>query len=951
MVQTALAVNEPRFARRTALAWLTAYPGDLEVNLLYAKSLSLLPTAPHSRTISPLEQAISILEGLVREDPEFLEAHEALFQIRKKAGLGIEENNLGSLLALGGAVDNHSSLPAWGYLLKKARQSLADGKVEMAEYLVHQALLANTSAPLVSVIHLLIEQQRDLPAASISNLAELYHERWPECLQFTLVLANCLMDSGEPDRAVSLLHEAAARDVTGSVAKRIWGEKHPYQVMWPETLRTVWPVDLTIPAPIVAAFGWNRLPPARRNFVSGECSPLSQDALETVGIPLPLDFPWNDLAADGAVQRKSLPEIPQQVESQLEYEDTMPGRFAEDRTRRKDGGVSSEELLSVQAELEKIANRIKQPLLARADGRFPVYTILTTRQGLEKQFGKEGAASVHQAMKEVTSAAATRKGWDALIFYADEGYGECPNDDSGEGVLGMNYEKGRPLNLGIKPARWNDAWSIKLSLADLDESLGKRGQMIGALLIVGGPEVLPFHKLPNPVEDSDADVPSDNPYGTRDENYFIPEWPVGRLAAGTGNSPETLIGLLKASALEHRRAAKRKDTQKNWWSGMLQGLTPGFLKQRKGQGYTAAIWRQASLAVFKPVGEARRMLVSPPIQANLPVESVEISTNGNGKYHAPLTNIQTKKDVALKPSRLGYFNLHGLLDAAEWFGQADPEKPWPGSDYPVALRPQDIGSGKVASKRARGKRSVPLVIFSEACFGAHIFNRKLEESIPLKFLASGTQVFAGSTCTAYGSISTPLAAADLLAFSFWSYVKAGLPAGEALRRAKIELAREMHHRQGYLDGEDQKTLISFVLYGDPLAQPVGRSKDPKPVFRALKPPAQVKTVCERSEVVVNEQVPLDQPETVTYVKHIVSQYLPGMADAVMTITREHAACQGEGHTCPSCQMGAKSRPAKQPDRKVVMLSKQVKSSKTTHNHYARLTLDAQGKLVKLVVSR
>ena len=46
--------------------------------------------------------------------------------------------------------------------------------------------------------------------------------------------------------------------------------------------------------------------------------------------------------------------------------------------------------------------------------------------------------------------------------------------------------------MGIKPVIGNDPWQIKLALADLDQALAKRGEMIGALLIVGGPEIVPF---------------------------------------------------------------------------------------------------------------------------------------------------------------------------------------------------------------------------------------------------------------------------------------------------------------------------------------------------------------------------------------------------------------------------------------------------------------------------
>ncbi len=79
----------------------------------------------------------------------------------------------------------------------------------------------------------------------------------------------------------------------------------------------------------------------------------------------------------------------------------------------------------------------------------------------------------------------------------------------------------------------------------------------------------------------------------------------------------------------------------------------------------------------------------------------------------------------------------------------------------------------------------PQVVFSEACYGANIVNKTIDEAMSLKFIQAGTHAMAGSTCTSYGSISPPLIAADFLGHAFWSNVKEGLPAGEALRRAKI----------------------------------------------------------------------------------------------------------------------------------------------------------------------
>jgi hypothetical protein len=287
---------------------------------------------------------------------------------------------------------------------------------------------------------------------------------------------------------------------------------------------------------------------------------------------------------------------------------------------------------------------------------------------------------------------------------------------------------------------------------------------------------------------------------------------------------------------------------------------------------------------------------------------------------------------------MGYFNLHGHANAAEWFGHRDPFDTVEGPDYPVAMRPVDISTTPGLE-----------IVFSEACFGAHLEGRRLDESIALTFLNGGAQSVVGSTCTAYGAVNQPLTAADLLGYGFWTGITSGLPTGEALRRAKLRLAREMHRRQGYLDGEDQKTLISFVLYGDPLYQPLNVSKKAKAVLRAATPPSNVKLVCDLGEPEMSAQ-PI-QPEMVEYVKNIVKDYLPGMEDADLSVSQEHLGCAESGHKCPTAQMGTQTEPVTPPRRKVITLSKRIPQANQTHTRYARLTLDAKGKLVKLVVSR
>ena len=110
----------------------------------------------------------------------------------------------------------------------------------------------------------------------------------------------------------------------------------------------------------------------------------------------------------------------------------------------------------------------------------------------------------------------------------------------------------------LQPAPYNDPWALKLLLADLDEALGKGGERIGAILIVGGPEVVPFHRLPNPGGRCRTEVLSDNPYASLGENYFIPEWPIGRLPGGSSNDPADLVAALRSLTRRYLDSHKSK---------------------------------------------------------------------------------------------------------------------------------------------------------------------------------------------------------------------------------------------------------------------------------------------------------------------------------------------------------------------------------------------------------
>jgi tetratricopeptide (TPR) repeat protein len=899
LLETAMLSGAYRYARQISLTWLAYYPGDLPVGLKYGQLL--LKTGQNS-------QAVKHLSELCLADPEYLEAWYLMgFALKEKSiSTAASEKAFpladcqSSIFALGGEIIPSTPLPSWATGVLKCRQALARGEIELAEEHLHQVLVVDPLPPLVGVTHLHLMRASQLPSQAVQNLADFYHQRFKSTIAPVMFLADALMDGGEPERAVSLLHQGATLDVTRQVADRVWGKQHPYIDIWPEKLEA--PIAIPIPAEVAAHFGWNRLPEeaSESTYVS---APLQQEASS------------QQFGRDEVVIKKNTLTPPSVI--RLGEPDQLVSAAVKARAINNAGSGASESLRSVQNELDKVATKLGVKALVHKDGRFPYYVIFTTKSGLEKQYGKQQKKEIEEEMKRLIRSMNSRPDWGAIMVYAD--------DPDSMAAFDLN------------PVSPEDPWSLKLALHDLDRALAHKGAMIGALLIVGGPEVVPYHNLPNPVDDLDLEVPSDNPYATRDENYFVPEWPVGRLPGGSQNDPAQLVQSLQKITAYHDQLARRRSWFQRMWDRFRVNRLFASNGKKSSWGYTAAIWRRASLSVFRPIGAPHTLFVSPPVQA----DNAGINEGKNGLSSSV---------------RLGYFNLHGLQDSSNWYGQRDPSEPTEFPDYPVALRPEDIKNGG----------SAPEVVFSEACYGANIIEKQTDDAIALKFLSSGSQSVVGSTCTSYGSITTPLIAADLLGHAFWKFLRDGLPAGEALRRAKIYLAQEMHRRQGYLDGEDQKTLISFLLLGDPLTHIAMNSADAKLIMRSIDAPSNVNTVCDRHGNCSNEignpphslqNKPPIPSKTMAQVKAIVEEYLPGMKDADISYTRSHATCAGNGHTCPTSTRGSISKTGRNAEHNIITLSKHVKKSLSpsgevqTHHHYVRLKIDDQGKVIKMCVSR
>lgn len=902
LLQTAMVNRELQFARQAALIWLASYPGDLLVDYMYAHILAEL---------GDTEMAVTNLEKVLSYDPEFTEAATLLYQLTGQSNPDVSA----AKAYLQRSSSNSAVQAAWLPALVQARDAFESGDLVSAEKAVMESLAHNPKIALPATFHMrIIHENRNYTL--LQTLSSIYSSRWSSCIQIKILAAIADLQHGDDAQGVERLHWSAAHDASGQVINRLLGPNHNFKPLWPEDLKVF--LDLPVPATIAAELGWNIL--SNSEFVSTEepelptskklASELLDEQPTLASHVSSFVFDEDDDDEDTHLDYSEVPTSsfflkdiattpPEHYQDNPEpVVETVVNKNAVVRDPKTAAALQAIE--EIEADFATIASKIKKSELIRTDGRFPSYVIMTSRQNLVKKYGENTAVVIIEAMRDLSLKIVSLPGWNSCVFVPDD------------------TQSMQEFNL--TPISSPDGWKLKLALTDLDKVLESRGEMIGALLIVGGDEIVPFHLLPNPTDDSDINVPSDNPYTTIDENYFIQQWPVGRLPDERGNDAGYLLEQLRFLNNEYEVKVKTKKSLENnpfarWLDSLNRSLMQFSSRFEKSNNLacSAEVWKSPSSMVFATIDKAERLKTSPPT-----------------------TNTNLLSGQASNP-KYAYFNLHGLKDTAEWYGQKDLTRQEQGPEYPVAMLPENFTSST----------SAPSLVLSEACYGANILSKAVNESIALNFLASGTRAFIGSTCIAYGSVSRPLIAADLLSWNFWQHIVDGQSAGYALMQAKLALAKKMTTDQGYLDGEDQKTILSFVLFGDPLATAKNIKEISEPAIRPSVTP-ELKTISDSPEelVVAADEMP---SEILGQIKTVIKNYLPGLGDATVAINPQLSNFTLDPDKVDEHRNQYDLLKASQ--RYVVTLKKQYEYKSKSHNHFARMTFDQKGEMIKLSMSR
>ncbi|HSH80682.1 MAG TPA: hypothetical protein VLA19_19300, partial [Herpetosiphonaceae bacterium] len=480
------------------------------------------------------------------------------------------------------------------------------------------------------------------------------------------------------------------------------------------------------------------------------------------------------------------------------------------------------DVADVLQQVQRATQRIFGHTPTALAGGEAVALIVTHRAALSRRYGAAVTAEIERRISQLGSALLDR-GLRPEFLLVDD-----PSVTASLGVA--------PVADVSSP---DAARAIAEQIRAIRRNTETANQRLDAILLVGGDSVIPFHRLPNPSQDSDGPLCSDNAYGCGGGSEHVPDIVVARLPDGGADAGELLLALLQRSIEYHEGWLVSHGAPLGLPLPFLRRFVAGTRPQRPVRAWGASTdsWQEPSYEIFGELGTKHPLLICPPA-----------GPDALGPAGVPDWDT----------SRILFFNLHGLPGGPNWYGQSAGAAP--GEPLPVAITPVHVDELEPAS-----------ICLTEACFGAEVMGRSAANSMALRFLERGVFAFVGSTATAYGSVALPLGGADILAQQVFQNLRRGQPIGRALLLARDWMARETVERQGYLDPDDAKTLLSFVLLGDPWATPYA-----KPVTQSkLALPALEPIVAQRRPILATSV----SPAAAELAQRLVAKIAPQLARA------------------------------------------------------------------------
>jgi len=310
--------------------------------------------------------------------------------------------------------------------------------------------------------------------------------------------------------------------------------------------------------------------------------------------------------------------------------------------------------------------------------------------------------------------------------------------------------------------------------------------------LFGGHQIVPMFIVRNPsfspTGDDDKDVPTDNPYACSTaysakarKSYLMPDRVLGRITDLPGDGdPAWLVDYLQRAAAWQPRPASFY-------------ASPYVLVCEE--------WKAAGAACMQYIGLAGNELQqSPP--------TLDTSAAARSRLERTLHMIK----------------CHGAALDPRFYGQQ-------GSSYPEALRssslPARIKEGTLAG--------------SMCCYGAQAYSPKdkaaqLGELWPIAntYLRHGAVGFAGATRIAWVGLDQ-MQCADWIVAAHLKSALGGASLGRAFLEAKQDYVKYLTSQGQQPDTADEKTLLEFVLLGDPALHPVAQGPGVATTTRGASP--------------------------------------------------------------------------------------------------------------------